>query len=68
VSYGFRVSSAGGQLGWIHWRNKIPLDVLPAWMRAYSRDYEGLISWQSPLTEQAYAELVAISEELGFYG
>lgn len=64
--YRFYVGIAGGSLGWIRWRNTIPNSVFPDWMRRFG-DFWGTMAWGNPISEEAFQELVEISQELGFY-
>lgn len=66
MSYRFYANSAGGQFGRLRWRNTIPRDVWPEWMHLKD-NFWGTIGWSSALSEQAYSELIALSEDLGMY-
>lgn len=65
--YKFRIDLMGGSLGWIRWRNTISSSVLPAWMLRFSI-FWGTWAWGNPASEEAFRELVKISEEMGLYG
>lgn len=67
MSYGFRISDQSGQLGWLRWRNTTPSSTLPNFLRQYQNGFWGRVSMGNWLTEEAYRELVQISEDLGFY-
>ena len=67
MKYNFYVSSMGGSLGWIRWRNTIPDSVLPAWMSRYGT-FWGTLYWGDPVSEVAFQGLVKISQEMGLYG
>jgi len=67
MNYRFYVSSMGGSLGWIRWRNTIPCSVLPPWMLRFGT-FWGTLHWGNPVSEEAFRELVKISEEMGLYG
>lgn len=65
--YKFRTDSMGGSLGWIRWRNTIPGSVLPTWMLRFGT-FWGTLAWGNPISEEAFQELIKISEEMGLYG
>ena len=55
MKYNFYVSSMGGSLGWIRWRNTIPDSVLPAWMSRYGTSW-GTLYWGNPVSEEAFQD------------
>lgn len=65
--YRFKIDSMGGHCGWIRWRNTIPSSMLPLWMPRFDA-FWGTLHWGNVVSEEAFRELVKISEELGLYG
>ncbi len=67
MSYDFRISDRGGQFGWLIWRNTLLIGKLPDWVETYRKHFWGRTWLHTAAQEQAFQELVEISEDLGFY-
>jgi hypothetical protein len=65
--YEFRIGVMGGSLGWVRWRNTIPESVSLKRMRCFGT-FWGTMCWGGPVSEEAFQQLVEISEEMGLYG
>jgi hypothetical protein len=67
MSYDFYISERGGQFGWFTWRNTVPIGKLPNWIETSHRHFWGRTWLHTAAQEQAWQELIQISEDLGFY-
>lgn len=67
MNYRFHINSVGGSLGWIRWRNTIADSLLPPLMSGCGPLW-GTLHWGNAVSEEAFQQLVQISEEMGLYG
>lgn len=65
--YGWSISSHGGRIGWIQWRNKVNLDGVPDWVTKACRGGFGVTTWNQPRTPEekaAFQEYIRLEQEL----